>query len=121
MEKTRLTLVADLPQPPQKLGEAGLSLWRRIQGEYRIVDVGSMELLVQCWLEADRIAEIAATIEHDGVRIVVRGVPRENPLLKVELAARSFIVKTLRALGIVDESIQAVGRPGRDMGWTPQR
>jgi|SRR6516165_2809421 hypothetical protein len=121
MEKTRLTLVGDLPQPPQKLGEAGLSLWRRIQAEYQIVDVGSVELLVQACLAADRLAEVGAAIEHTGVSVIVRGVPRENPLLKVELAARAFIVKTLRALGIVDESIQAIGRPAQGFGWKPER
>jgi hypothetical protein len=41
--------------------------------------------------------------------------------LRPELACRSFIVRTLQRLGIVEESIKPVGRPGgRLSGWTPE-
>src|SRR5262249_21713181 len=42
---SRLTVVGNAPNPPRKLGEAGESLWLRVQSEYRIEDVGGVELL----------------------------------------------------------------------------
>jgi hypothetical protein len=107
------------PDPPRKLGEAGLSLWNRVQSEYRICDVGGQELLAQACLAADRAEALAAQIDADGERIVTKTGIKDHPLLKHELAARAFIVKTLQRLGITDEPIKAVGHPPR--GWTPPR
>jgi hypothetical protein len=78
-------------------------LWFRVQNEFRIDDVGGQELLLQCCLACDRAEELAAIIDQDGARIVSRrGIIRDHPCLKHELAARAFICKTLARLGITD-------------------
>jgi hypothetical protein len=110
-----------LPEPPQKLGPAGNALWSRVQREYAIRDVGGQELLVQACLAADRADALAAQIDADGERIVTKTGIRDHPLLRHELAARAFVVKTLQKLGITDEPIKAVGHPTRSLGWTPPR
>src|SRR5262245_10599864 len=87
------------PNPPRKLGPAGESLWFRVQSEYRITDVGGVELLMQACLAADRVEALAAVIEADGERIMTKAGPKDHPCLKHELAARAFICKTLARLG----------------------
>jgi hypothetical protein len=117
---SRLTVVGNAPNPPRKLGAAGESLWNRVQSEYRIVDVGGIELLTQACLAADRADALAAVIEADGERIVTKSGIKDHPCLKHELAARAFIVKTLQRLGITDEPIKCVGHPPRGgIGWAP--
>lgn|SRR5215813_7900808 len=108
------------PNPPRKLGEAGESLWFRVQNEYRITDVGGVELLMQACLAADRAEALRLIIDADGERIVAKGgIIKDHPCLKHELAARSFIVRTLQRLGITDEVVKPVGHPTRPLGWTP--
>jgi hypothetical protein len=58
---SRLTLVGNAPKPPRKLGDAGLSLWNRVQSEYGITDVGGVELLMQACLAADRAEALAGS------------------------------------------------------------
>jgi hypothetical protein len=118
---SRLTVVGNVPDPPRKLGEAGNSLWNRVQSEYLIQDVGGVELLMQACLAADRAEELAAIIDSDGARIMTKSGPKDHPCLKHELAARSFIVRTLQRLGITDEVIKPVGHPTRPTSWTPKR
>ena len=103
----------DAPGPPRKLGPAGESLWSRIQSEYRIEDVGEIELLMQACLAADRVDELAAIIDQDGARVVTKTGLRDHPCLKHELAARAFIVKTLQRLGVTNEPLKSIGRPPR--------
>ena len=68
---------------------------------------------------ADRVSALRQRIDQDGEIITVRGVPREHPGLKAELAGRAFIVKTLRALGLdVEPTRSAAGRPGGGPGIT---
>jgi hypothetical protein len=68
-------LEAPLPNsvaPSCTLGEAGLSLWDRMQREYEVEDAASVEILTQVCLAADRRAELAgSTSKQAGV-----GVPR---------------------------------------------
>src|SRR5262245_36473861 len=81
-KSSRLTVVGNAPNPPRKLGEAGESLWFRVQSEYRIEDVGGVELLMQACLEQDRVEELAATISQDGARIITKSGPKDHPCLK---------------------------------------
>jgi hypothetical protein len=115
--KPPLTIVpstaATLPDPPRKLGEAGLSLWRAVQTEFQISDVGGIELLAQCCAAADRAEALAARIDTDGETISTRQGLKAHPCLKDEIAARSFVVRTLQRLGVTDEPVKAVGRPPR--------
>jgi hypothetical protein len=107
------------PQPPRKLGKPGLALWGAIQREYRVTDVGGIELLMQACLAADRMQGLTDQIDADGVMIRTKVGARANPLLKEELAARGFIVRTLARLG-VSEEIKPIGRPPTGgIGWRP--
>jgi hypothetical protein len=122
-ENTKKPIVgkAAAPSPPRKLGEPGMELWNTVQAEYRIEDCGGVELLMQACLAADRAAALAAVIDQDGERIHTKSGIRSHPCLRDELAARSFICRTLQRLGITDEVIKPVGRPTRPSGWEGQR
>jgi hypothetical protein len=96
--------------PPQKLGEAGQSLWDRIQHDYVIADEAGRELLSQAALAADMARTLEQAIERDGPTIATNSGVRSNPAVRDLLQQRSFIVRTLQRLGVTDEAIQAVGR-----------
>ncbi len=126
MKKVPLELVTDRPttgpQPPIILGEVGRNLWDRVTSAYDIADVAGQELLGQACAAADRRAACAALIDRDGEVIATKSGPREHPAMRGEQAARSFVVKTLRALGLDVEPIRpGPGRPGRGFGWTGER
>ena len=98
--------------PPASLNEAGAKLWRSILSEYRIEDSGGREMLAQICGAADTVAECDKIIAQDGKTIRINGGLKEHPLLKVQLAARSFIVRSLHRLGLdVEPTRDAVGRP----------
>jgi hypothetical protein len=114
----RLTVIAQQPevtgpQPPIKLGQAGMSLWNDVLAAYEFGDRASYETLAQACAAADRAAELAAAIDKEGVGIRTRAGLRDNPLLKHELAARAFIVRALARLGLDLEPVRSgPGRPG---------
>src|SRR3954470_9153826 len=114
-KKPALKLVPSTPptghQPPRTLGEHGSNLWRSVHAEYGIEDAGGIELLAQACSALDRAEECAGHIASDGV--VIRGKTglKEHPLLKHEIAARSFVVRTLSRLGLDVEAIKPMGRP----------
>jgi hypothetical protein len=114
-KKTELKLVGststDLAAPPSTLGKAGAKLWRSIMSEYSIEDSGGREMLSQACASMDRIAECVDSIAHDGLVVRTKQGPKENPLLKHELALRSFVVRTLARLGLDVEVVKPVGRP----------
>jgi len=116
---TGISTAATSPPPPATLGEAGADLWRRVMSAYRIEDVGGLEMLAQCCAACDRAAALAALIERDGAVIYSKSGPRSHPAIKDELAARSFVVRTLHRLGLDVEPIRSVGRPGVGVGWRP--
>jgi hypothetical protein len=123
MEKNPPNLVA-LPsstraRPPATLGEAGSSLWNRVQIEYDIRDCGGLEMLAQACHAADRAARLKAQIDKDGEVIRGRSGIRAHPALKEELACRGFIVRTLHRLGLDVEAVRPLGRPGTAIGWIP--
>jgi hypothetical protein len=123
MGKKQLKLIdqtpADLSAPPPTLGEAGRTLWSSITSEYDIGDSGGLAMLEQACSTMDRIAEYSTTIDRDGATIRTKSGVREHPLLKHELAARSFVVRTLQRLGLDVEPLKAVGRPPRPTSWSP--
>ncbi len=116
-----LSLVAPTPTinpPPRKLGEHGLKLWNQVMSEYRIDDVGGIELLANTCSVLDRAEALAARVAEDGAVIYPdNGPPRVHPAAKEELACRSFLTRTLQRLGLNVESIKPVGRPGKPHGW----
>jgi hypothetical protein len=123
VKKSPLSLVSDRPsigpKPPRPLGEHGLSLWNRVQSEYGIRDVGGIEMLAAACAAIERAERLRAVIDEEGEVIVVRGIPREHPALKHELAARAFVVRTLARLGLNFEAVKPVGRPGHGIGYSP--
>ena len=120
-KKPALTLVkppASGVQPPRKLGRHGLSLWREMRREYRVDDRGGIELLAQACAAADRAEALAACVARDGETIRTKTGLRIHPAVREELAARSFIVRTLERLGITTEATnKSPGRPAAGFGW----
>jgi hypothetical protein len=124
-KKPRLTLVGDqtktaatsLP-PPTTLKDTGAKLWKTVMSEYAIQDSGGLEILRQLCQAADRAAECADAIARDGAVVRTKTGPKEHPLLKIELAARSFVVRSLGRLNLDVEPLKAVGRPGSFPGWS---
>jgi phage terminase small subunit len=108
-------------EPPTHLGETGASLWRSVMSEYRVDDVGGAEALLQVCTTADQAAEYRQIIKRDGPVVQTKNGPREHPLVKAELACRSFVIRGLQRLGLSDNS-RPVGRPGYGgVGWIPPR
>jgi hypothetical protein len=113
-KKPTLKLVTTAPDPadpPRTLGEHGMSLWRSVHAEYGIEDAGGIEMLLLACQSLDRAEELAEHINADGVVIRSKAGLKENPLIKHELAARSFVVRTLGRLGLDVEAIKPTGRP----------
>jgi hypothetical protein len=111
---------ATLPAPPVKLGKTGMDLWRGVVSAYQFDDRGSLETLAQACSAADRAAQMAARIDRDGVTILNQtGGFREHPLIRHELAARTFVVSALARLGLDLEPVKGMGRPsGKGAGIT---
>ena len=109
--KPKPTKAPDCPTPPRKLGEHGARLWRSIHSEYGISDAGGVEMLAQACQSLDRAESCRAEIDKDGHTITTPSGIKDHPLLKHELAARSFVVRTLQRLGLDVEAIKPVGRP----------
>ena len=115
-KKPKLTVVgpstADPLAPPATLGKAGTNLWQTLMSEYRIDDAGGREMLAQICAAADRADECAEIISADGPVTRVGKQLKDHPLLKHELAARSFVVRSLHRLGLdVEPTRNTVGRP----------
>jgi hypothetical protein len=102
--------------PPRPLGQHGAQLWQSVLREYDISDIGGREMLAQACASLDRAEACAALIAEQGELVHTRNGPRENPLCKIELACRAFIVRTLGRLGLDVEPIGRVGRPGAQWG-----
>jgi hypothetical protein len=108
--KQPLTLVGSHitdDQPPRPLGEHGMRLWRAVVAEYEISDVAGRELLCLAAQGLDRAEALAAEVAADGMTVRGRAGPKAHPAIKEELAARSFVVRTLGRLGLNFEPLRA--------------
>jgi hypothetical protein len=105
-------------KPARKLGKHGAELWRNVMVEYEVADAAGLEMLCSACAALDRAEACRATIDRDGEIIRSKAGPRET-LLKHELAARSFVVRTLTRLGLNFEPIKPPGRPAGGLGWVP--
>jgi hypothetical protein len=126
VKKPEFSLVSDrsgtATNPPRPLGTHGRSLWNRIMSTYNIADSGGIELLCLACQALDRAEDLCALIAAEGAVISVRGIPKEHPAVKAELANRAFVARTLARLGLDVEPLRAgAGRPGSDVGWSPPR
>jgi hypothetical protein len=120
--KNKLRVVSgDEPvaDPLRKLDKHGRKLWDAVMSEYSIPDSGGLEMLTQACLALGRAERCREAIDADGEMIRSKGGHREHPLLKHELAARSFVVRTLQRLNLDAEAIKAPGRPPSPHGWLP--
>ena len=96
------------------LSKTGRTLWDAVFKEYDIGDAGGKELLLQACEALDQAASMRRAIDKDGELITTRnGSLREHPLLKPELARKTFVVRTLARLGLNVEPLRSVGRPLR--------
>jgi hypothetical protein len=86
---------------------------------YRLDDVGGREILYQACAAADTAEELSAVIAEDGPRFMTKHGVKAHPCLKDRLAARAFVAKGMRTLGLDVEAVYpGPGRPGRGIGWT---
>ena len=103
--------------PLRPLGKHGQSLWDRVMNDYEISDSGGLEMLMQACTALDRAEALRVEIDRDGEVIRTRGMVKDHPALKHELASRAFVVRTLSRLGLNFEAIRpSVGRPSA-AGW----
>jgi hypothetical protein len=79
--------------------------------EYGIEDCGGVEMLCQACQGLDNAESYAEQIKRDGPVIRSKVGLRDHPLIKHELAARAFVVRTLQRLGLDVEAIKPIGRP----------
>jgi hypothetical protein len=104
VKKPPLTLVPDQPgtsiNPPRTVGNHGRSLWDRVMSTYDIRDSGGIELLTLACQALDRAESLRERIDVEGELIQCRGVLKEHPGLKAELANRAFVARTLGRLGL---------------------
>src|SRR5262245_42748226 len=110
-----LTLVdptSTITSPPSNLGSAGQRLWQSVLTDYDISDAGGLALLEQIAFAYGRAERLRAEIDKDGEIVRARnGSIREHPGLRGELAARSFVARSLQRLGVNLEAVGRVGRP----------
>jgi hypothetical protein len=102
--------------PPRPLGKHGMQLWTAVHRQYDVGDAAGIEMLCQAAQSLDRAEACAALIAEQGELIHTRNGPKENPLCKIELGCRSFVVRTLARLGLDCEPIGRVGRPTAPWG-----
>jgi len=81
-------------KPPRALATHGRAVWDRIIAEFEIESSAAEELLCLACQSLDRAEDCAEQIARDG--LMLEG--REHPLVKHELAARSFCSKVLQRL-----------------------
>ena len=108
-----LTLVdptLSIASPPANLGPDGLRLWQSVS-DYDISDAGGLALLEQIAFAYERAERLRVEIDRDGEIIIGRSGKREHPGLKGELAARSFVCRSLQRLGVNLEAVSRMGRP----------
>jgi hypothetical protein len=115
----RIVAGPKLPEPPGHLGEHGRELWHGIMLSYEITDPGGLALLQTACEAQDRIASVRVQIEQQGELLMVRGLPRVNPLCAVERDARAALVRAIRYMNLDIEPLRdRVGRPAGGIGIT---
>jgi hypothetical protein len=99
-------------QPPRELGSPGRALWDRVQAEYDVGDCAGVEMLSQACAALDQAEALREEIRRDGLVLRDRrGIIKDHPALKHELANRAFLVRTLSRLGSNFEPLKTPGRP----------
>src|SRR5262245_45408393 len=112
MTKKSLQLVGNehavsYSDPPRNLGAAGTQLWRSIQSEYDIHDAAGIEMLAQACQALTRAENLRAVVDKEGPVIKSGGVVKQHPALVAEMSCRTFVVRTLKQLGLNFEPLRA--------------
>ena len=98
--------------PPASLGDAGRTLWEDINRDYVIEESAGRQTVLRICQTVDTLVSYDEQIERDGPTIRTANGLKEHPLLKHQLAARSFIVRSLHRLNLdVIPPRTEVGRP----------
>ena len=98
--------------PPASLAAAGVQLWQDLHRDFVLDDSGTHQMLLRICEAADSLASYDEQVERDGPTIRTKTGMREHPLLKHQLATRSFIVRSLHRLGLdIEPTRSVVGRP----------
>ena len=106
-----------LPATPSQAGLPWPLALGSGSGEYRIDDIGGVEMLMQACSGLDRAESLAERIAADGDVVLTRSGPKVHPAVREELAARAFVVRTLQKLGLNYEIVKPIGRPTAGVGW----
>jgi hypothetical protein len=92
--------------------KAGRKLWQAIHADYVIEDAGGHQMLLPICEAADSLTGYNEQIARDGPTIRTKSGIRGHPLLKHQLATRSFIVRSLHRLGLdIEPARHVIGRP----------
>jgi phage terminase small subunit len=107
------------PEPPTELGLAGSKLWRDILKEWVISDAAPLAVLEQACEAYDRAESLRREIQVSGELIeTAGGGTKANPLLAIELQARSLTARLLGRLDLLDTGPKrGPGRPPKVGGW----
>jgi hypothetical protein len=116
-----VNLPSTIPKPPANLGPIGANFWRSIMAEYDISDSGGQALLEQAALAYQRAEALRVEIDRDGEIVRTRTGMREHPGLKIELASRSFVVRSLQRLGVNLEMVRSASGKRPQPTWSNSR
>jgi hypothetical protein len=107
------------PEPPAELGVYGSKLWRDVLAEWDISDAASLAVLEQAAQAYDTAERLRRQIQVSGDEIALPGGSmKANPLIMVEIAARSLVARLLGRLDVLDTGPKrGPGRPPKLGGW----
>ena len=93
--------MAEIPSPPEHLGEAGRALWGELHGQYELTETHHLRLLARACEQEDRISGYRTVLAREGVVVVdPKGRTRPHPCLAEERAAGNLQRLLLRELGL---------------------
>ena len=102
---------ANQKRPPDHLQDAGRHLWTSTLKEWQLTDA---DLVVLCTAAecADRLVQIRAALDEDGLVIVDPSKrKRSHPLLAAEQQAQNTLLRAWGQLGLDDTEAPKIGRP----------
>lgn len=88
-----------VPRVPRGMGAGGRRLWRAVLADYEL-DAQGLELLEQAGRTADRIADLEAVVDRDGVMAESSQGPRAHPALVEARQQRTTLRQLIGALGL---------------------